>query len=92
MRRRTYQFEILEIILCLVIVVCTVLLFFKANTLTVLYPVVFGASSLASFLYAFEGIWYNKDRVVRRSRLIIFLSMAVILAGVTYLSVKVIFF
>ena len=86
--RRNYKFETVQIIMCIAIIICSIVVFFKAAELTFLYPVVFGLASLLSVIYALEGILFNRNRVVRKARAIIFFSLAVILAAVTFFAAR----
>ena len=90
MRRRSYFAEILQCSLCIIIIGLTVFLFIKSETLTVLFPVVFGLGSLLSAFYAFEGVLYNRNRVVRKSRLAVYLVLAAVLALIAYLAARTI--
>ena len=86
--RRNYRVEAVQIILAAAIIVCAVILFFKSSELTILYPVVFGLSCILSVIYGLEGLVYNKSRVVRKSRVVIFLLLAVILAVLCFFAVR----
>lgn len=88
MRRRNYEFEAIQILLSIAIVVLTVILFFRSAELTILFPIVFGLSCVLAILYAFEGILYNRNRVVKKSRLVLFGFLAVILGIITFISAK----
>ncbi len=88
MRKRNYAFETVQVLLAIAIIVLTVLLFFRASELTVLYPVIFGLSALLSAIYALEGILYNRNRVMKKSRLFVFGILAVLLAVLTCFSYK----
>lgn len=90
MRRRTYEFEVIQIILSVIVLIATIFLFFKFNTHSILFPIVFGAASLLSFIHAFEGVLYNKNRVIKKTRIAGFIILALILAGITYLSARVV--
>ena len=88
MRRRSYICEGIQLILCLAVIVLTVILFFRADTLSILFPVDFGVAAFLSLFYAFDGILYNRDRVVRKGRLIAFILIAVVLALITVIAVR----
>ena len=88
MRRRNYEFEIIEIILAVIIIVLTVVLFFRSAELTILFPVVFALACVLTILYAFEGILYNRNRVVKKSRLIVYGFLALVLGFITYVSIR----
>ncbi len=90
MRRRNYQYEALEIILALGVIGCSIALFFKARELTVLYPVTFGLGSILSLLHALEGIIFKKITVVRKSRVVIFGIITLVLLFLTGVSLKMI--
>ncbi|MBR4768855.1 MAG: hypothetical protein IK088_07755 [Lachnospiraceae bacterium] len=90
MRRRNTEIEIIEILLAAAIVVLTVVLAFRASRLTVLYPIVFGLSAVLSALYALEGVLYNRNRVMKKRRIIVFGIISVLLVALTALSVKAI--
>ena len=86
MRRRHYEFEMIEIALALAIVVLAVILFFRSGSLTILFPIVFGLGAVLSILYGLEGILYNRNRVVRKSRIVVFGIIAAVLILFTVLS------
>lgn len=88
--RRRYEFEIGQTVLSIAIVVLTVILFFRSAELTVLYPVVFGLSALLSVIYALEGILYNRNRVTKKTRLIVFGAVAAVLLLLTVVSAIII--
>ncbi|MBR6323287.1 MAG: hypothetical protein IKR59_10480 [Lachnospiraceae bacterium] len=90
MRKRNYQFEILQVILSAAVIVLTVVLFFKSNELTILFPVVFGIAALLCLLAALEGTAYNRSRVIRKSRVVLFGILTVILGLLTYVSFRVV--
>lgn len=90
MRKRNYQFEILQVILSAAVIVLTVVLFFKSNELTILFPVVFGIAALLCLLAALEGTAYNRNRVIRKSRIVLFGILTVILGILTYVSFRVV--
>ena len=81
------EVEIIEILLAAAVVVMTIVLLFQAGKRSVLYPLIFGVSALLSFLYAFEGILYNKNRVIRKRRLVIFLVIGAVLVTLTVFSI-----
>ena len=87
MRRRNMEVEIIEILLAAAVVIMTVVLIFQAGKRSVLYPLIFGSAAVLSFLYAFEGIFYNKNRVIRKQRLIIFLVIGAALVTLTVFSI-----
>ena len=86
--RRNYKFETVQILMCIAIIICSILAFFKASELTFLYPVIFGLAAILSGIYALEGILFNRNRVVRKARAIIFITLALFLAAVTFLSAR----
>ena len=90
MRRRNYQFEILQIIFAVAIIVLTVMLFFRSTELSILFPVVFGLAAILSLLCALEGTVYNRNRVIRKSRIVIFGILTVVLALLCYVSIRVV--
>ena len=90
MRRRNYEFEIIQIVLSVAIIVLAVILFFKSNELTVLFPIVFGLSAVLSVLYALEGIAYNRNRVIKKSRVVIFGILAVLLGIATFFGIQMV--
>ena len=90
MRRRNYQYEALEIILALGVIGCSIALFFKARELTVLYPATFGLGCILSLLPALEGIIFKKITVVRKSRVVIFGIIALVLLFLTGISLKMV--
>ncbi len=85
-KRRSFEIEIIEILLSVAIVVIMVVLFFKSGELSILFPVEFGLAGLLSLLYAVEGILYNRNRVIRKTRLIIFGILAAVLIFLTVVS------
>ena len=85
-KRRSFEIEILEILLSVAIVVIMVVLFFKSDELSILFPIEFGLAGLLSLLYAVEGILYNRNRVIRKTRLIIFGILAAVLIFLTVVS------
>ena len=90
MRKRNYQFEILQVILSIAIIVLTVILFVRSSEMTILFPVVFGLAALLSLLCALEGTAYNRNRVVKKSRIVLFGILAAVLAVLTYVSFRVV--
>ncbi len=86
--RRNYRIEAIQIIMAVAIIVLSVVLFFKSRELSLLFPVVFGLASLLCLIYAVEGIWFNKSRVTRKSRVVVFILLAVILAAICFLSAR----
>ena len=86
MRRRNYGFEVLQVLISLGIIGVTVTLFFKSRELTILFPVDFGLAALLSLLYSFEGVLFNKSRVVRKTRIVLFLLLAVVFGFCTYVA------
>lgn len=90
MRRRTYEFEVIQIILSVIVIVATVFLFFKFNTHSILFPIVFSGASLLSLIHAFDGVLYNKNRVIKKSRIAGFIILSLCLAGMTYLTLRVV--
>ncbi len=86
--RRNYKMEALQIIMAIAIIASSVVLFFKSTELTILYPVVFGLAALLAFIYGLEGTLFNRSRVVRRSRMVLFFIAALILAGLSFFSAR----
>lgn len=87
MRRRNIEIEIIEVLLASSVVVMTIILLFQTGKRSILYPLIFGVSAVLSFLYAFEGILYNKNRVIRKRRLIIFLAVGAALVALTVFAI-----
>ena len=85
-KRRSYEIEILEILLSIAIIVIMVVLFFKSGELSVLFPIEFGLAGMLSLLYALEGVLYNRNRVVRKTRLVVFGILAAVLIFLTVVS------
>ena len=69
-------------------IVLTVVLFFRADQLSVLFPVVFGLAAVLSLFYAFEGVLYNRDRVVKKGRLAAFILIGLVLAFITVIAAR----
>ncbi len=90
MRKRSYQYEILMVVLSAAIIVLTVLLFLRSSELTILFPVVFGLAAVLSVLSALEGIAFNKNRVVSKRRAVIFGVLALLLLVLTVVALKVV--
>ncbi len=90
MRKRNIQFEVLQVILSVGIIGLTVFLFFRSTELTILFPVVFGCAALLSLLSALEGTVFNRNRVVRKSRAVVFGLLTVILGLLSYVSFRVV--
>ena len=86
--RRNYRIEAIQIIMAAAIIVLSAVLFFKSRELSLLFPVVFGLASLLCLVYAVEGIWFNKSRVTRKSRVVVFVLLAVILAVICFFSAR----
>jgi len=78
------------VILALSVIALTIVLFMKPDEYTVLYPVVFGLAALTSFVYALEGVLFRKNRMVRKSRGVLFGIAGVVLLMITWLSAKVV--
>lgn len=91
MRRRNYELEILEIILAVSVIVLAIILCFRSASLTVLYPITFGLAAVLSALYALEGILYNRNRIVKKNRVIVFGLITVLLLILTVLSAVTVF-
>jgi len=90
MRRRNTEIEIIELILAIGEVVCTVLLFFRHNEMLILYPIIFGIAALLSLLYALEGVLYNRSRVIKKSRLILFGLLTLLMIFLAIFSSRVV--
>lgn len=88
--RRNYRFEILEIILAAAVVLLTAVLFFKAQELSILFPITFGLATLMSFLYVFENYKYNRNRKTRRNRMIAYSIIGLLLLVLTVGSIFVV--
>ena len=85
--RKRYDFEIIETVLSIAIIIMAIILIFKSAELSVLYPIVFGLSAVLAVLYALEGILYNRNRVVKKTRLLIFGITAAILIVLMVVSI-----
>lgn len=90
MRRKSYRFNVIQILLCIAIIAFSVVLFLRTDELTILFPVVFGLAGILSVLYALEGIVFNRMRVVRKGRIVLFGLIALILFAIAYFSLKVV--
>ena len=90
MRRRNYQFEILEVILSLAVIGLSVVLFFRSSELTLLFPLVFGLAAILSLMSALEGTVFNRNRVIKKSRIVVFGILTILLAGLAYVSYRVV--
>ena len=88
MRRRSYLCEVIQVLLSAAGIVLTVVLFFRADQLSVLFPVVFGLAAVLSLFYAFEGVLYNRDRVVKKGRLAAFILIGLVLAFITVIAAR----
>ena len=88
MRRRSYLCEVIQVLLSAAVIVLTVVLFFRADQLSVLFPVVFGLAAVLSLFYAFEGVLYNRDRVVKKGRLAAFILIGLVLAFITGIAAR----
>ncbi|MBQ6679159.1 MAG: hypothetical protein IJM76_03980 [Lachnospiraceae bacterium] len=88
MRRRSYLCEVIQVLLSAAVIVLTVVLFFRADQLSVLFPVVFGLAAVLSLFYAFEGVLYNRDRVVKKGRLAAFILIGLVLAFITVIAAR----
>ena len=51
MRRRSYLCEVIQVLLSAAVIVLTVVLFFRADQLSVLFPVVFGLAAVLSLFF-----------------------------------------
>ena len=85
-KRRSFEIEVVEILLSVAIIVLMVVLFFKSGEVTILFPIEFGLAAVLSALYALEGLLYNRNRVIRKTRLIIFGILAAVLIFFTVVS------
>ena len=85
-KRRSFEIEVIEILLSVAIIVLMVVLFFKSGELTILFPIEVGLAAVLSILYALEGLLYNRNRVIRKTRLIIFGILAAVLIFFTVVS------
>ena len=90
MSRRSYRFEALEVILSVILIGMTVVLFLRSSELTFLFPAVFAVAAVLSLLAALEGIVFNRNRVVRKSRAVVFGILTLILIVITYISFRVV--
>lgn len=90
MRRRNYEIEVIQILMSIAIIIMTVILFIRSSELTVLFPVVFGMSAVLSVLYALEGVAYSRIRVIKKSRIVVFGIVALLLTGMTFVSAKIV--
>ncbi len=90
MRRRNVQFEVIQVILSAAVIVLTVFLFFRSEELTILFPMVFGTAALLCLLSALEGTVFNRNRVIRKSRMIVFGILTLVLGVLTYVSFRVV--
>ena len=88
MRRRSYLCEVIQVLLSAAVIVLTVVLFFRADQLSVLFPVAFGLAAVLSLFYAFEGVLYNRDRVVKKGRLAAFILIGLVLAFITVIAAR----
>jgi len=88
--KRNNGVEAVQVILALAVIALTAVLFVKSSEMTVLFPVVFGLSSLMCFFYALEGIVFNRARMAKKSRSILFGAAGLILAVICWLSAKVV--
>jgi len=88
LRRRSYLCEVIQVLLSAAVIVLTVVLFFRADQLSVLFPVVFGLAAVLSLFYAFEGVLYNRDRVVKKGRLAAFILIGLVLAFITVIAAR----
>ena len=89
--RRNYTAEAVEIILALAVIALTVVLFIKSDELTILYPIVFALAAVMCVVYALEGVLFRRNRMVRKSRIILFLIAAAILLLIAWLSLRVVY-
>ncbi len=90
MRRRNYQFEILEVILSIAVIGLSVVLFFRSSELTLLFPLVFGLAAILALMSALDGTVFNRNRVIKKSRIVVFGILTVLLAGLAYISYRVV--
>ena len=86
MRRRNIQFEVFQVILSLGVIGLAVVLFFRSSDLTLLFPLVFGLAALLSLLSALEGTVFNRNRVIKKSRIVVFGILTLVLGGLAYMS------
>ena len=91
MRRRNFELEVIEIILAVAIIVLAVILCFRSATLTVLFPITFGLAAILAALYALEGILYNRNRIVKKNRVVVFGVITVALILITVLAAMTVF-
>ncbi|MBR6404708.1 MAG: hypothetical protein IKS18_00765 [Lachnospiraceae bacterium] len=90
MRRRNIQFEVFQVILSLGVIGLAVVLFFRSSDLTLLFPLVFGLAALLSLLSALEGTVFNRNRVIKKSRIVVFGILTLVLGGLAYMSYRVV--
>ena len=67
-----------------------VVLFFRSSDLTLLFPLVFGLAALLSLLSALEGTVFNRNRVIKKSRIVVFGILTLVLGGLAYMSYRVV--
>ena len=91
MRRRNYELEVIEILLAIAVIVLAVILCFKSASLTILYPITFGLAAVLAALYALEGILYNRNRIVKKNRVIVFGILTALLLFLTVFSAITVF-
>ncbi|MBO4411285.1 MAG: hypothetical protein J5794_03775 [Lachnospiraceae bacterium] len=91
MRRRNFELEVIEIILAAAVIILAVILCFRASTLSVLFPVTFALAAILSALYGLEGIFYNRNRIVKKNRVVVFGILAAILIALTVVSAITVF-
>jgi len=91
LRRRNYELEVIEILLAIAVIVLAVILCFKSASLTILYPITFGLAAVLAALYALEGILYNRNRIVKKNRVIVFGILTALLLFLTVFSAITVF-
>ena len=90
MRRRNIQFEVFQVILSLGVIGLAGVVFCRSSDLTLLFPLVFGLAALLSLLSALEGTVFNRNRVIKKSRIVVFGILTLVLGGLAYMSYRVV--
>ncbi len=86
--RRNYEIEVIQVLLSVAIVALTVILFFRSDELTILFPITFGLTTVLAAIYALEGLLFNRNRVTKRSRIVVFGLITVLMGLITYISAR----
>lgn len=90
MRRKRFELGVLEAVIAVAVIVMAVLLFLRAEELTILYPIVFGSAAVLAVICLVDAILKNRNHRTRNTRAVLFGIAALALGFMTYLTARVV--